>query len=96
MRVGFHPAAEIELRATAKFYEDRMATLGNEFVDEVERICSLIADYPKLGATFDPVHRTVRLRRFPFALIYRVDDPHITIVAVAHTRKRPGYWRGRV
>jgi plasmid stabilization system protein ParE len=96
MRVGFHPAAETELRAIATFYEGRMAGLGKEFVSEVDRVRRLIADYPALGAAYDPVHRHVRLRRFPFALIYRLDDPLITIVAIAHTRKRPGYWRGRV
>ena len=96
MRVGFHPAAELELRASATFYEDRMAALGEEFIIEVERTCSLLADYPTLGAICDPKHRQVRLLRFPFNLIYRLDDQHITIVAVAHVRKRPGYWRGRL
>jgi hypothetical protein len=96
MRVGFHPAAEVELRASATYYEGRMAGLGGDFVAEVERVHRLIADYPALGTAYDQVHRLVRLRRFPFALIYRVDGSLLTIVAVAHTRKRPGYWRGRV
>lgn len=93
--VGFHPAAELELRASASFYEERVTALGEDFIAEVERICRLLVRYPTLGSTYDPVHRRVSLRRFPFALIYRVDDSRVTVVAVAHTKRRPGYWRGR-
>ncbi|HEY5870936.1 MAG TPA: type II toxin-antitoxin system RelE/ParE family toxin [Candidatus Tectomicrobia bacterium] len=32
---------------------------------------------------------------FPFSLVYRVRDEEIEIVAVAHHRKQPGYWRSR-
>ena len=95
MKVGFHPAADVELRAAAAYYESRVAGLGEELIAELERLRSLIGKYPALGRRYDTVHRRVFLRRFPFALIYRVGASQVTIVAIAHTKRRPGYWRWR-
>jgi len=39
--------------------------------------------------------RRVFIGRFPFSIIYIDRDGEIVIVAIAHQRKRPGYWRGR-
>jgi hypothetical protein len=52
MKVGFHPAAALELRAAASYYEDRVAGLGKEFTAEVERLRTRLAEYPALGATY--------------------------------------------
>jgi len=32
------------------------------------------------------------LRRFPFGVVYRVLAGEIQVVAVAHHRRKPGYW----
>jgi plasmid stabilization system protein ParE len=95
MKVGFHPAADVEFRAAAAYYERRAPGLGMELSEELKRQCALVGEHPSVGARYDSAHRRVFLRRFPFALIYRADDSGVTIVAVAHVRKRPGYWRGR-
>ncbi len=95
MTVGFHPAAEEEFRAAASYYEDRIAGLGEELILEIERTCGLLEEYPDLGPRLDPVLRRHVLRRFPFALIYRVDGSVLRIIALAHESRRPGYWRPR-
>ncbi len=95
MTVGFHPAADEEFRAAASYYESRVPGLGEEFIAEVERTCTLLEEYPDLGPGLDPLHRRHSLRRFPFALIYRIDGSELRIVAVAHESRRPGYWRSR-
>lgn len=95
MKVGFLPAADVEFRAAASYFESRVVGLGEEFIAEVEHMRSLLCDHPALGPRLDAVHRRIALRRFPFALIYRVDASEVTIVAVAHYRRRPGYWRMR-
>ena len=94
-KAGFHPAAATELRAAARYYETRVANLGANFIAEVERASALITQYPSLGSRCDALHRRLSLRRFPFALIYRTDATRVTIVAVAHTKRRPGYWHDR-
>jgi plasmid stabilization system protein ParE len=95
MKVGFHPAADLEFRAAAAYYDKRALGLGAEFIADLERQCALLAERATIGRRYDAVHRLVLLRRFPFALIYRTSESEVTIIAVAHTRRRPGYWRGR-
>lgn len=95
MIVEFHPAASQEIEAASSFYEDRRQGLGEERADEVEDVCLLLSEYPTLGRKADAVHRSVPLRRFPFIVFYRVHETTVEIVAVAHKRKRPGYWRHR-
>ena len=95
MTVGFHPDAYAEFRAAALYYESRVVGLGGEFISEVEQIVALLEEFPTLGVRMDAVHRRLPLRRFPFALIYRSDLPGTCVVAVAHDRRRPGYWQSR-
>ncbi len=95
MKVGFLPAADVEFRAAASYFESRVDGLGAKFIAEVEHMRTLLSDRPALGSKLDSLHRRLPMRRFPFALIYRVDVSEVTIVAVAHHRRRPGYWRSR-
>ena len=95
MEVEFHPAADEELSAAATYYESRRAQLGLELTEEVEGVCTLISEYPEIGRKVDSTHRGIPLRRFPFVVFYRVQGSIIQITAVAHKRKRPGYWRLR-
>jgi hypothetical protein len=40
-------------------------------------------------------HACVRLTRFPYLVVYREDATRILVVAVAHEKRKPGYWRKR-
>jgi len=95
MVVEFHQAASEELVAASSFYEERRLGLGDELADEIAEVCLLLSEYPTIGRWVDDVHRSVPLRRFPFVLFYRVRGTVVQIIAVAHKRKRPGYWRRR-
>jgi plasmid stabilization system protein ParE len=95
MIVEFLPAAGLELEEAASWYESRVPGLGEEFLVEVERMAGILVERQRVGPKLDRLHRRMALRRFPFALIYRVDSTAVRIVAVAHSRKRPGYWRSR-
>jgi len=95
MAVEFHPAAEEELGAAAAFYEERQEGLGQGLLDEVEEVCAVISEYAAIGRKVDSMHRSIPLRRFPFVLFYRVHSSLVQVIAVAHKRKRPGYWRSR-
>ena len=91
----FHPEAETELEEAALFYESRLAGLGRSFAVEVERTISLVREFPEAGSSVGPNWRRVVVARFPYAIVYRHDPDAIVIVAVAHQRRRPGYWRRR-
>lgn len=99
--VEFAPAARAELDEAADWYERERPGRGQRLYTAVERAVRLVAAFPTAGPTFpeiDPERGVRRLivRGFPFVLAYRVLGDTIRIDAVAHTRRRPGYWRRRI
>ena len=91
----FHPAAEQEVAAALKIGEERGFGLGRELVQEIRRVSALLCESPSIGEPLDLRHRRFRSRKFPFGIINRVDGDLLRIMAVAHRRQRPRYWRGR-
>ena len=87
--------AEEEMTEASVFYEAATSGLGAGFLDEVQRVINILRDHPELGQTVGRGLRRALLHRFPFSLIYSEVDT-ILIVAVAHQRRRPDYWRNRV
>ena len=95
MKAEFHPAAAEELSAAVLMYESRAAGLGSDLNAEVKRLTALLCATPRIGEPIDQRHRRFPMQRFPFGLIFRVDGELLRIVAVAHRRRLPGYWRER-
>jgi toxin ParE1/3/4 len=96
MKYEFHPEAELELYEAALRYESEVPELGRSFGDEVERVIHLILEHPEMGARVDEDLRHFVLRKFPFSVVYAVEDAVVYIVAVAHGSREPEYWRPRV
>ena len=96
MTVGFHPLAAEELAEAAQFYEGRALGLGRRFLDAAERTAQLVAEHPALGSPSGGTVRSLAVPQFPYAMVYRVESDRLFIVAVAHLRRRPKYWAGRV
>jgi plasmid stabilization system protein ParE len=95
MKLRFLPGAREELEASASYLDERTPGLGGELLDDVERTAALVCEFPQIGRHIDTVHRLVSLQRFSFNLAYQVIAGEMVIVAVAHKRRRPGYWRSR-
>lgn len=91
----FHPDAEVDLVEAALFYETQMAGLGKSFSAEVERTIALIRTFPDAGSPLGGLRRRVLVDRFPFAVVYDRKREILIVVAVAHQRRRPGYWQQR-
>jgi plasmid stabilization system protein ParE len=92
----FHPLAEREFIAAARFYETRAPGLGADFMQQVERALSEIVAHPKAGRLF--AGTTIRRRfiqRFPFGVVYELESANISVIAVMHLRRLPGYWQRR-
>jgi len=92
----FLSPAEEEMTEAALFYETRSGGLGNDFLDDVQQAVDRLSDYPHSGEQIDFGLKRTLLHRFPFSLIYAVEQTGIVIVAVAHYGRVPGYWRSRV
>jgi len=91
-------AAREEAEAAARWYEDRRAGLGADFVAEIEGAVDAVLQAPStFGVVMDePRVRRVLLLRFPFAVVFVQREAEVVVVAVAHLRRRPAYWRSRV
>lgn len=96
MEVEFHPEAAAEFGAAAVYYEEEVPGLGEAFISELEKVAELIKLHPFIGNPIDEIFRRVVLVRFPFSAIYCREDEKLLIVAVAHQRRKPGYWRSRI
>jgi len=96
VKVSVHPAVADELRETAKFYSDRAdQALGMAFIAEFERALNFLSNNPELGAVWRGTTRRFPLRRFPYNLVYQIKPQELRITALAHQRRRPGYWKSR-
>ena len=90
------PAAE-EFREAVRWYEARHPGLGAEFFDAVAATLSRVETNPEIGTPLSTDGRTRRLlvTRFPYHIVYRLRPADVVIVAIAHTKRRPGYWKNR-
>jgi plasmid stabilization system protein ParE len=89
-------AAREEFAASVAWYEAQQPGLGREFFESVLRAARLIQAYPEIGSP-DSRGRTRRLllRRLPYPIVYRLSPDDIVIIAIAHLKRRPDYWRRR-
>ena len=94
--IKYHPKALAEAFRSARYYNKRRPGLGAEFFEEVDSaVNQLRADPLRHRADADGV-RSWRLRRFLFRIYYFLEPNRIRILAVAHPKRRLGYWRQRI
>ncbi len=95
LSLRLHYDAELELNDAADYYDRGSPGLGSAFIDEVESGFERIRSYPDGAPEVAKGIRKRVLSKFPYALVYEVREEDVRILAVAHQRKRPYYWRGR-
>src|SRR4051812_15037244 len=98
MAAIFHPAAEGELLSTIDYYDDQRPGLGEALDSDFWALVDRVMGQPEMYAACR-WHSAVRegvLRRFPYIVPYQVRGNDVRIYAIAHTARRPGYWRKRL
>ena len=95
MKVRLHPEAGIELREARRWYYERSALSATAFAHEVDHAVSRIREAPERYPSSEHGTRKFVLQRFPFNVFYRARENEIVVVAVAHQKRRPGYWSNR-
>jgi len=93
--IKFHSEARKELFDSAEFYEEQIIGLGDDFIDEVEKVLYVIEKYPLSDAKITESERRFLVSRFPYGIIYSVETDAIIIFAVMNLRRKPGYWKSR-
>ena len=94
--VVFLPEAEQEMIEAAKYYQLQALGLGVDYLSEVERAVQSIAESPRTWPVIEGGLRRRLIRRFPFGILYRIAPTEIVIIAIAHLKRRPGYWKKRI
>lgn len=95
-KVEYHPEARLEMQESAVWYDRQVDGLGLEFLLEIKRVESLITRNPATWPEYESGTRRYVMKRFPYAVIYLTSEESIQVVAVAHCRRKPGYWKDRV
>lgn len=95
------PEASAELEEAAIWYENQRSGLGFEFLRAVDDTIEFIVRWPRAGAPVPGVSEDIRARRvpvkrFPYHVAYLATTESIRILAIAHDRRRPGYWHPRI
>ena len=97
----YDPDARAEFLDAVRWYARRSVTVAIRFNDGVSRAEAAIREAPQQWPLVDGVPRELAVRRrlvdgFPFAVVYVELEAEVLILAVAHGKRRPGYWRGRL
>jgi len=90
--------ASLELAEAVRWHEERRSGWGGRFFDAVAATFALIESFPEAGSPRRGrlPSRQLKVRGFPYIVAYRIRPGDVYVVAVAHTRRRPGYWKDRV
>jgi toxin ParE1/3/4 len=90
-----HPSALAELKSSIRWYLAQSPAAADRFVAEMDRAIDLVLAYPKRWPAGELNTRKFVLQRFPYALIYKEKGPTVSILAIAHGNRQPGYWEDR-
>lgn len=101
MGIAWHPDAQGEFGADIDWYEARGTGLGDRFEAAVDELVFTLLEWPESGTVWPgwdstPVVRSRRVAGFPYRLVYLVQPEQLVVVAMAHEKRKPGYWRDRV
>ena len=89
--------AKRDFREATAWYAERNSEIAERFVEEVARTLELIERFPMTGAPVPGVDdkdiRRLPVHNFPYHVVFLRLPDRIAVLAVAHDRRRPGYWR---
>ena len=95
-RTTLHEEAIAEARAARRWYAARDPDVSAAFIAALDSAVELIGKTPNLWPMFESGTRRYLFKNFPYSLVYRRQATGIQVVAVMHSRRKPGYWRSRL
>jgi len=95
-RVEFLPVALDEVEEGAAWYRERDPRVSRAFAAEVDRAVELISESPQRWPAYHHGTYRVLLEKYPYSLVYRDEPDRVLVVALAHFKKKPGYWHQRL
>jgi toxin ParE1/3/4 len=96
MLVSISEEALAEIEESRAWYRKRSQSAEAAFLHEVDHAIHLVAGAPRQWPLYLSGTRRYVFTTFPYSLVYLIDEDIVNVVAVAHDKRRPGYWRDRV
>jgi toxin ParE1/3/4 len=96
MTLQHHPEARIEILKIVEWYFAQEKSLAAEFDTELRQAERNIVDFPDFWHLLDGGYRRYHMKRFPYSVVYRVEDEVLLIVSVAGHKQPQNYWRKRL
>ena len=96
LNVIFDKLAQLELDDASEYYELEVPGLGARFREEVKKGIRRICEYPQTWTKEKGNVRRYILHKFPYKILYSIEDDYIYIMAIAHCHRRPNYWIDRM
>ena len=95
MRYVFHPEALTEYAEAVQYYAERQAGVAQVFIDAIEDAVYRIRESPERYAMIEEDVRRCLAQKFPYEILYTIEQNYILILAVMHCSREPGYWKSR-
>jgi plasmid stabilization system protein ParE len=95
MRYVFHPEALNEYAEAVQYYTEQRVEVAQAFINEIEDTVYRIREFPTRYAAIDEDVRRCMARKFPYGILYTIEQDYILILAVMHCSREPGYWKSR-
>jgi toxin ParE1/3/4 len=91
----FDPDARADFLAAIAYYEECRAGLGRRFRQAVEAAITKASETPLSYRVLRAPFRRCLVPKFPYSVIFSIEQDHILVIAVAHAKRKPGYWLSR-
>ena len=93
--VDYLPGARRDYDESFDWYAERSSIAAERFSNAVDAALERIATNPEWFAFIDTRHQECLVQRFPFRIVFRDEPTRVLVVAVAHAKRRPDYWKYR-
>jgi plasmid stabilization system protein ParE len=96
LSIRYLPDALDDLNEALAYYKQRSPNAAQRFVDAVRAEEKTILDFPEIAYPLGGKLRVLQVTKFPYSLVYLPIEGDILIIAVAHHKRRPTYWKSRL
>lgn len=94
-KVVVHPESIADLLEAISYYDEISSELSEDLIEHYRSCIKQLTSNPRIYPSFYTKYRKINLERFPYKIVFRIQVDTIHIVAFAHHKRKPSYWRSR-
>lgn len=87
--------AEQEFIEAVEYYNAQCPGLGYEFAAEITATLNRISSFPEAWPRISLRTRRCITNKFPYGVIYQIQDNNVLVVAIMHMKRNPVSWQNR-